>query len=122
MTKASILAFLLLVLAVPASAAPIIATPPLDPDGGRVSCLVANVSETKTVEAELTVYDYNGNANFTATINLTPLKNTQTAAFPNDERQSHCRVKVLGGGKRNVRVALQVRSAGGDIVAAVNGH
>jgi hypothetical protein len=107
-----------------AQAGPIIATPLLDPpSGGRVSCGVANVSNKKNIRVTITVYDFNGNDNFgPATIPLLPLRNTQTAPFTNDDRQSHCIVEVIEGGKKNVRVSLMALDSSGNVVAAVNGQ
>jgi len=113
----------LAVLLVSPAAAGVIATPALDPDalaGEKVACIVANVSDSKTVEVTATIYDFNGSTMFgPGDIVLAPLRNTRLLA--NDTDQGHCVVKVRKGGTRNVRVSLHIRTPAGRTIAAVSG-
>lgn len=109
--------------ATPALAASIIATPALrPPTGGGLRCNIANVSTTKTVEYEWTMYDFNGNAVFgPSNGTLQPLRNVRNGS-PAPTIQSSCVVRVLSGGKSSLRVSLYAEDSGGNIVAAVNGN
>jgi hypothetical protein len=109
--------------AAPAFAAAVIATPALrPPTGGGLRCHLANVSATKTVEFEWTMYDFNGNAVFgPSTSTLQPLRNVRNGS-PVPSVQSSCVVRVLSGGKSNLRVSLYAENSSGDIVAAVGGN
>ncbi len=115
--------FALTLAAAPALAAAVIATPALRPPfGGALRCHIANVSATKTVELEWAMYDFNGNAVFgPSTSTLQPLRNVRNGA-PLPTTQSSCVVRVLSGGKSNVRVSLYAEDEAGNIVAAVNGN
>jgi hypothetical protein len=114
-------ALAVLALAVPARAGSLIVTPPLRPPaGGSVQCLVANASATKTVEYTATIYNFDGLVKASTSTTLEPNRNLTTIA--GTITQGHCVVEVLRGGKKNVRVSLEMSDAGDNVLAAVPGQ
>ena len=102
----------------------VIGTPLLDPpNGGRVSCGVANISSVDTIEVTFAIYDFSGTENFgPITLSLLPLNNIRSAPFDGDDRTSHCIVTVRNRDSRDIRVSLLAYDANDDIVAAVSGQ
>lgn len=122
MSRPTLPSLVLLALAGPAVAAPLIVTPAArPPTGGSVRCIVANASPTKTVEIVRTIYSFDG------TIPLGPttfslLPNRNATSPPVETIQAHCVVEVTKGGKKNVRVSLEVMDAADTVVGFVSGQ
>lgn len=120
-TKLTVATLAVLALAVPARAGSLIVTPALrPPPGGELQCLVANASPKKTVECSVKIYDYDGTAIVDTQSSLAP--NTNLSYPSNAVTQGHCVAEVLHGGKKNLRVSLQMLDAADNVVAAVAGH
>lgn len=102
----------------------VIGTPLLDPpNGGRVSCGIANISIVDTIEVTFAIYDFAGTENFgPITLNLAPLNNIRSAPFDGDDRTSHCLVTIRNRDSRDIRVSLMAYDGNDDIVAAVGGQ
>lgn len=92
------------------------------PTGGRLRCQITNASDTKTLQVEWAMYDFNGNAVFgPVTSALGPNRNVRNGS-PLPTTSSNCKATVLKGGKTNLRLALYAEDASGNIVAAVEGR
>ncbi len=114
---------LVLTLASPAMGGPTIAAGPLvAPDDGKVSCGVANVSATKTVEYTVALHGSSGSAvhgPFTHT--LQPLTNNHwIPSFTGG--QLHCIVEITKGSKKHFRLSAMTLNANGETIAAVPGQ
>ena len=102
----------------------VIGTPLLDPpSGGRVSCGIANISRTESVEVTFSIYAFDGTETFgPITVTLQPLNNIRSAPFVGDDRTSHCVVTIPNSDKRDVRVSLMAYDSLDDVTAVVAGE
>ena len=102
----------------------VIGTPLLDPpSGGRVSCGIANISRTDSVEVTFSIYAFDGTETFgPITVTLQPLNNIRSAPFVGDDRTSHCVVTIPNSDKRDVRVSLMAYDSLDDVTAVVAGE
>jgi hypothetical protein len=108
--------------AAPAWAGPAVATPALPaPPSGGLHCLISNASDTKTIEVEWGLYDHKGDAKWGPVLTeLEPLGNLYSGNGVNT--QSTCVVRVLKGGKGNLRVSLTAEDSAGNIQAVAVGR
>jgi hypothetical protein len=117
---------LLALFAASAAGAATLSTPPLTPDpGGRLACTVVNVGHRAlTIQAGI-LNDANEN--------VTEFASTQYQDGPGDTVASvlvesaadaarYCKVTVSGGGRSQVRAALEAFDANGVRTAVVEGH
>ena len=102
----------------------VIGTPLLDPpSGGRVSCGIANISRTDSVEVTFSIYAFDGTETFgPITVTLQPLNNIRSAPFVGDDRTSHCVVTIPNSDKRDVRLSLMAYDSLDDVTAVVAGE
>ena len=117
---------LLALFAASAAQAATLSTPPLHPDpGGRLACTVVNVGHRSLGIQAGILNDANQN--------VTEFASTQYQDGPGDAVASvvvesaadtarYCRVTVSGGGRSQVRAALEAFDANGNRTAVVEAH
>jgi len=76
---------------------------------------VTNVSSTKPVEYEVTAYGFGGNIILGPAVATRPPNSSTNWQIFSATAQFHCQLKVLTGGRRNVRLAASVRLGDTDV-------
>ena len=126
MTARNLLAAItILSLAGTASAGSVIATGAVRVAGGvQQGCIVANTSSTKTLEYDLTAYDFDGSILVGPALSILAPLTSVRHLIPGTPTPVlfHCQMRVVGGSKKSARLSAMVEAAGGGDLARSEGR